>query len=384
MADSITTWRLTATASDSAGRLGGGTSGVVVFQDFFVDLDLPESLTRGDEMTVPVAVYNYADGEQTVNLEIDTGAAFELVGETGPMSLTLAKGEVRGTSFRVRATAVGRHGLTVTARGTVLSDAVKRDVRVVPDGTEVLLTDSGVLDGSKSLKVDYPGHAIPGANSLFVKVYPGSFSQVVDGLDAIFQMPSGCFEQTSSTTYPNILALRYLRDTKKASPEVEAKALSYLNQGWQRLLTFEVQGGGFSWFGEAPANKILTAFGVQEFKEMSAVFEIDEAVLTRTQAWLIAQQEPDGSWKPDANFLHQENWGDIQKGSLLVTAFITRALAVSGVKDPGLDKAIAWLDAHRAEAKDPYSLALIGGAFAAVAPQDSKTREVLSALGELA
>jgi hypothetical protein len=36
------------------------------------------------------------------------------------------------------------------------------------------------------------------------------------------------------------------RDTKKASPEVKAKAFSYLNQGWQRLLTFEVQGGGFS------------------------------------------------------------------------------------------------------------------------------------------
>ncbi len=117
---------------------------------------------------------------------------------------------------------------------------------------------------------------------------------------------------------------------------------------------------------------------------MSAVFEIDEAVLTRTQAWLIAQQAPDGSWKPDASFLHQENWGDAQKASLLVTAYIARALAVSGVKDPGLDKANAWLDGKRSEAKDPYSLALVVGACGAVSPQKAKTREVLSALGELA
>ena len=39
------------------------------------------------------------------------------------------------------------------------------------------------------------------------------FSEVIEGLDSIFQMPYGCFEQTSSATYPNIMALLYLRRT---------------------------------------------------------------------------------------------------------------------------------------------------------------------------
>jgi len=40
-----------------------------------------------------------------------------------------------------------------------------------------------------------------------VRVFPGVYSQIVDGLDSMLQMPSGCFEQTSSITYPDILVV---------------------------------------------------------------------------------------------------------------------------------------------------------------------------------
>ncbi len=85
-------------------------------------------------------------------------------------------------------------------------------------------------------------------------------------------MPFGCFEQTSSATYPNVLALDYMKRTKKLTPEVHAKAEGYIANGYQRLLTFEVPGGGFSWFGQAPANKILTSYGLMEFSDMSKVY----------------------------------------------------------------------------------------------------------------
>ena len=94
-------------------------------------------------------------------------------------------------------------------------------------------------------------------------------------MDSILRMPGGCFEQTSSSTYPNVLALDYMKRTKKLTPEVHAKAEGYIANGYQRLLTFEVPGGGFSWFGQAPANKILTAYGLMEFCDMSKVHDVD-------------------------------------------------------------------------------------------------------------
>ena len=63
-------------------------------------------------------------------------------------------------------------------------------------------------------------------------------------------------------------------------------------------------GGGFSWFGQAPANKILTAYGLMEFYDMSKVYDVDPKLIERTQQWLAGQQQADGSWKPDTS-LHQ-------------------------------------------------------------------------------
>src|SRR2546426_5301357 len=108
-------------------------------------------------------------------------------------------------------------------------------------------------------------------------------------MDAILRMPGGCFEQTSSSAYPNVLALDYMRRTKKLTPEVRTKAEGYIANGYQRLLTFEVRGGGFSWFGNAPANKILTSYGLMEFSDMSKVHDMDTRVIQRTGQWLANQ-----------------------------------------------------------------------------------------------
>ena len=109
-------------------------------------------------------------------------------------------------------------------RGSGVADAIRREIEVVPDGRRVEQVASGTLtDAVSPSTLAVPDNAIEGSVRAIVKLYPSSFSQVVEGLDAIFQMPSGCFEQTSSTTYPNVLALDYLRRTGKSLPEVEAE-----------------------------------------------------------------------------------------------------------------------------------------------------------------
>ena len=101
-------------------------------------------------------------------------------------------------------------------------------------------------------------------------------------------MPNGCFEQTSSTTYPNLLVLDYLKKTKRINPELQLKAEGYINIGYQRLVTFECKNGGFSWFGNEPAHQVLTAYGLLEFSDMAKVHEVDPNVIARTQQWLAA------------------------------------------------------------------------------------------------
>src|SRR5439155_16231238 len=154
---------------------------------------------------------------------------------------------------------------------------------------EQSLVFNGRLESSAQHQLEFPSISIADASSVIVRLYPGPLSQVMEGMDSILRMPYGCFEQTSSATYPNVLALDYMKRTKKLTPEVRAKAESFIANGYQRLLTFEVAGGGFSWFGQPAANKILTAYGLTEFSDMAKVYDVDPNLIRRTQQWLAAQ-----------------------------------------------------------------------------------------------
>jgi hypothetical protein len=190
MADSITTWRLSAQASTARGELGGLTAGLRVFQDFFVELDLPVALTQGDEIAVPVSVYNYLAGPQEVRLELKQEPWFELLDEPNK-TLTVGPNDVTAVYFRIRALEFGQQRLEVTAWGSVQSDAIAREVRVLPDGKAIRRSDSNWLKDGTRGAVRVPQNAIPGTPRIEVKVYPGVFSQVVEGIEGLLRMPFG-------------------------------------------------------------------------------------------------------------------------------------------------------------------------------------------------
>ncbi|MCE1248318.1 MAG: MG2 domain-containing protein [Firmicutes bacterium] len=385
MADSITTWRLTGFANSLRGEMGNVNHGIRVFQDFFIDIDFPVALTEGDEISVPIAVYNYLKDTQTVKLKVEKGDWFEMMDGSFEKSVQLAKDEVKAVYFRIKAKKLGKQKFTVYAYGSKMDDAIKREIEILPNGEMKLLSISDKTGQQIEKTVSIPQNAIPGASKILVRLYPGVISQVVEGLDKIFQMPFGCFEQTSSTTYPNALVLNYLKKQKKITPELQMKAEGYINTGYQRLVSFEVQGGGFSWFGNAPANQILTAFGILEFRDMSKVYEVDPNVINRTQAWLARQQGQDGAWAPDANYLHQESWGKIQGGGKIpVTSYIVWALAESGYRGNDLTKGLEYLKKNAGQINDPYILALVSNAFASVEPDGKFTAELMKKLEKAA
>ena len=382
MADSITTWRMSMLASGLGGQLGSGTAPVVVFQDFFVDMDLPVALTQHDSVQIPVTVYNYLPAAQDVTLTLAEQPWFTL---TGPakQTLNIGPGEVKVIYYPIKVQSLGRFALTITAQGTTLADAVRREITVLPDGKEFNAALNDRLEGDVEKTITLPLNSVPGASKLFVKLYPGTFSQVVEGLDGMLRMPSGCFEQTSSSTYPNILVLDYLKATKKINPELQLKAESYINTGYQRLVTFECRNGGFSWFGDEPAHQILTAYGLLEFSDMARVHEVDPAVISRTQSWLANKQKPDGSWNETGQGI-AEGIINRQTGSLRTTAYVAWSLAESGYTGGAVASGIGYVKAHLGEAKDPYTLAVILNLLAKVDKNGDVTAEVGNRLIALA
>ena len=356
LADSITTWRASVDGVNSVGKMGNLELPITVFQDFFVDIDLPVSLSLGDQVTVPLTCYNYLKEPQDVRLTVTSADWFE--SPLQAFTLHVNPGEVKSAGLPLKVLGVGLHTLKVVAQGTKMADAIEREIRVVPTGERTEYTRNDVLKNGFADTFMVPAEAIPGSQSLWVRFYPSHFSQVVEGLDSILQAPYGCFEQTSSCTYPNVLVLDYMKRTGRITPEIEIKARKFITTGYQRLLTFEVLGGGFEWFGRPPANVCLTAYGILEFTDMARVQPVDEAVTERARRWLYGQQKGDGSWSEI-----DRGWTWAGRGSM--TAFVAWALAESGDRSANMGKALNYLRTHPNELDDNYTKALAANAFLA-------------------
>src|SRR5262249_15608586 len=176
LAASITPWRVSASAVSADGRLGATQQPLKVFQPFFVDVNLPVALTRGDEVAVPIVVSNYLDKPQTVSLTLDDAVWCDLL-DAAEQRLELAAAEVRSVRYGLRARLAGTHTLQVSARGAGVADAVKRTVEVVPDGRAVERVVNGTLAAPAGVDLEVPGDAVPGSVRAVVKLYPSGFSQ---------------------------------------------------------------------------------------------------------------------------------------------------------------------------------------------------------------
>lgn len=130
LADSLTTWRLTALASTRAGELGAATYDLVVFQDFFVELTLPDSIRAGEPLTVTATLYNFLPEAQTVRLSPAPGDGYTSLVTPGPIRID-SQGVTTATLV-IRPERAGAFQFQVAAAGERMSDAVAVSVQVEP------------------------------------------------------------------------------------------------------------------------------------------------------------------------------------------------------------------------------------------------------------
>ncbi len=186
-------------------------------------------------------------------------------------------------------------------------------------------------------------------------------------------------EQTSSISYPNVLALRYLKETGQVAPKIAMKAEHYVNVGYQRLLTFESPTGGFNWWGNgAPGNVVLTGLGIQQFQEMSKVHDVDQRVIERSRRWLASKQAADGSWNKNTH-LHGYNMA-LGASKLRTTSYILWSLLQGGDRGAHVGKGIGYLKKHLGDAKDLYTRALAANALVLWKATDPVTVKLLREL----
>ncbi|MCZ2342012.1 MAG: hypothetical protein LC104_09480 [Bacteroidales bacterium] len=220
--------------------------------------------------------------------------------------------------------------------------------------------------------VKLPAERIAGTAKVTVTLYPNTLAELQAGLDGLLREPYGCFEQSSTTNYPNVLISQYLEETNQAKPEISRRVKELMDSGYARLIGYECPKTGldgrtgFEWFGgKDQQHEALTAYGLLQFTDMSKVYAVDAAMLKRTKAYLLAARNGQGGFTRNPRAL--DSFGGAPDH--ITNAYIVWAITESEKGATEQSDLTKELNALTAAAKtpqlgrDPYFLALVANAL---------------------
>jgi hypothetical protein len=364
--DAVTAFRASAEGFSATGVAGGGQ---VTFQSklpLTLDAHLPVEVTSGDTIRLPVTLANETDGALDASLDARFGAAFKLAGNPAAGAIHLKPRDKQTLFFSLEVVATDGDAdvhLKLAARG--LTDEIKKTIRVVPRGFPIEASASGTARrGEPARQVFELAGALPGSIRASVTMYPSPLTAMTKGMEGMIREPGGCFEQTSSTNYPNIMILGYLNSTDAADPALVQKTQGVLDRGYKLLTGYETKEKGYEWFGHTPGHEALTAYGLMEFADMAKVYDVDRKMVERTADWLMSRRDQQGGFQRSTQAL--DSFG--RAGPTTTNAYIMWALAEAR-RTSGLGKELAVQKALGGETKDPYLLALAANTTLTTAPR---------------
>ena len=377
LADNITTWTIQTVGNTKDGKIGyNKLDDIKVFKEFFVDFELPRNLKVQDKVSIPVTVYNYTKDTLKVDLKVKVEDWFKI--ENNDISIKIEPETNKMIYIPITVLKHGNYKFTVEAKANELKDIIEKNIKIEPNGMKIeKVVSTGRLGDNIEEDILLLDEIIKDTASAKVKIYGNNISQVVEGMNNIFRMPTGCFEQVSSSLYPDILALKYLKDNEISNKKIEEKALEYISKGYQKLLTFEVKGekGGYSLFGNNPAETVLTSYGLMQLTDLQEVYNVDDNVIENMKEFLYKNQNLNGSFKLLGISSHYVVGS---REDLASNAYIIWTLSESDEKDKRLEKSIKYLKDKIDKVEDNYTLALIANALANV--KDKEVNKVITKL----
>jgi hypothetical protein len=362
LSDSVTTFAVTVVGHTPDGRIGSLSSTVDARLPFALEPKMPIEVNSNDKIDIPVSIANNTADPRDVSLRVSATGLAPVDGTKKEDRLTLAPEQRARRLLRFQPSIVEGPAVLELEGQTkpFATDSVRKTFPVVPEGFPVVNARSDMLEKVASYDVELPNTWVKGTVKLQADVYPSTLAALQKGLEALLREPGGCFEQTSTSNYPNLLILDYLKESNQAKPEVEQRAVAMLDRGYKLLTGYEcpyaAQGKhGYEWFGSPnSAHEALTAYGLMEFRDMARVYKVDPAMLERTRQYLMEQRDGKGGFK--RNPLALDTFGRAPED--ITNSYIVWALTESG-KDDDVTKELNALADQARTSKDPYFLSLV-------------------------
>ncbi len=347
--DAITSFKITAEGIGYNGLVGRQNKAYATKKSLSVDFKTPNYMALNDAIVLPITITNETKNSITAHLDLILTKHLEIL---EPFDNQVVIAADTSIIRHIKVVPIKKDKdvtIQVALKSSKYQDVMKKQTTILSPyfPTEVSISKSE--SNSFSFNIN---HAVTNSVEAEFNVYTDVIGDVMGGIEGLIRKPYGCFEQTSSATYPNIMILKYLKATGKSNPKIEHKAKAFIRQGYRKLVSFETKEGGFEWFGRTPPHETLTAYGILEFTEMKDVYKgVDQKMLDRTTAWLLDQRDGKGGFKKSK----KGYWKQLKN---VANAYIVYALTEAKVSsDLSLEYKTAYNEALNSN--DTYRMSLL-------------------------
>lgn len=359
--DSVTTFKVFADGFAGDGELGSAAIGVESVQPYYAEAKLPLEVTEGDRVLLPISLVNATENSLSgAGVNVDLKGNFKLQ--------ALPEGQITiGGGERVRCiqpieigAGNGAKDFVLTSTAGAFTDKLQRKLSVKPKGFPIEVPFGGMLEPGKTVThtIVIPKNVVDASIESNSAVYPTPLANLTEALQRLICDPYGCFEQTSSTSYPLTMAQQYFLSHTGIKPELVEQSRSKLDAGYKRLVGFWCPDRGYEWFGENPGHEALTAFGLMHFTDMAQVREVDKKMIETTRQWLLKQKDGQGGFSRKRRSLH--TWTEDKDCS---NAYILWALLESGQPASELKPELDNIKKAAVNSQDMYAVALAANAL---------------------
>uniref|UniRef100_A0A673LBI7 Complement C3-like n=1 Tax=Sinocyclocheilus rhinocerous TaxID=307959 RepID=A0A673LBI7_9TELE len=395
--DSITTWQILAVSlSPTLGICVAEPVEMIVFKHLFIDLKMPYSAVRGEQLEIKAIIHNYTPKKQKVRVEfMETEDVCSFASKKGKYRTTVSveKGSSIAVSYVIIPMTLGNHMIEVKASAyeAFYTDGVRKPLKVVSEGVLISLQRENVelnpvkngeiycepqiLCRVKPAQAEYSAcvHSFTSPGEEIAQTVEQAISG--DFMGRLIVQPSGCGEQNMIYMTLPLIATHYLDSTNQwAAVGMERRndAINHISTGYQRQLGYRKPDGSYAAWIDRPSSTWLTAYVAKVLAMANNLVIIEENVICSALKWLVLHKQlPDGSFKEESAVIHGE-MGDVRgkDADASLTAFVViamqeaRDICAESSLHESIRKAVSFLEGRLPQLTNPYAVAMTSYAMA--------------------